>query len=123
MLLEAGDIVWAEFDPALGTEQAGRRPALVVTRAIYHEGCGRALVCPISRTQREWPFEVSLREGMKTAGVVLVDQVRIVDRAARIFGIVEAAPAEVLAEVRGKLAALIGIDTRHETQPSNPARP
>ena len=110
-LLDAGDIAWVEFDPVRGTEQAGRRPALVLTDRIYHERALRALVCPITRTIREWPSNVILPVGLKTKGVVLVDQIRAIDLAQRLFGIVETVPAEVIAATRLKLAALLGIET------------
>ena len=107
---DAGDIAWVEFDPVRGTEQAGRRPALVLTDRIYHEAACRALVCPITRTVRPWPSNVLLPVGLKTTGVVLVDQIRAVDLAQRLFGIIEKVPAEVIAATRIKLAALLGID-------------
>jgi mRNA interferase MazF len=56
MLPEAGDVAWVEFDPVLGAEQAGRRPALVVSEREYHEISSRALVCPITSRARPWPF-------------------------------------------------------------------
>ena len=107
---DAGDIAWVEFDPVRGTEQAGRRPALVLTDRIFHEAARRALVCPITRTVRAWPSNVLLPPGMKTAGVILTDQIRAVDLAQRLFDIIEKAPDEVMAATRLKLAALLGID-------------
>lgn len=109
MLPSAGDIAWVEFDPLLGTEQAGRRPALILTAQEYHEGSRRAVVCPISKKARPWPFEVELPPTLKTRGVVLVDQIRTIDRSQRLFQTIETAPEQVLVEVRGKLAVLLGI--------------
>jgi mRNA interferase MazF len=110
LLPDAGDIAWVEFDPVRGTEQAGRRPALVLTPRNYHQQSRRAVVCPITSNFRAWPSNVSLPEGLKTKGVVLVDQVRAIDRTERMFGTIETVPADVIAEVRAKLAALLGID-------------
>lgn len=110
MLPEPGDIAWVELDPVKGSEQVGRRPALIVSERIYHEASRRAVICPISRTERPWPFNVQLPSGLKTNGAVLVDQVRTIDRAERMFEIIERAPAAVMAEVRGRLAALLGFD-------------
>jgi mRNA interferase MazF len=110
MLPDAGDIAWVEFDPVRGTEQAGRRPALVLTERAYHENSRRALVCPITSHLRRWPFSVALPAGLKTVGAVLVDQARAIDRTARMYAIIERAPDDVLIEVRGRLAALLGID-------------
>ena len=112
MLPEAGDIAWVEFDPALGTEQAGRRPALVLTSRLYHERSRRALVCPITRNLSPWPFNVPLRAGMQTNGAILLDQVRAIDRSVRMFDIIERVPDDILAEVKRKLAALLDIDGR-----------
>jgi len=111
MLPDVGDIAWVDFDPVRGTEQAGRRPGLVLTPRSYHEQSRRAVVCPITSNARAWPFNVNLPEGLRTEGVVLVDQFRVIDRTQRMFAIVERVPDELLVEVRAKLAALLGVDT------------
>jgi mRNA interferase MazF len=110
MSLEPGDIAWVELDPVKGSEQAGRRPALIVSSGVYNEASRRTVICPITRNIHPWPFNVLLPPGLETAGTVLVDQVRSIDRAERVFDFVERAPPEVLASVRGKLAALFGLD-------------
>lgn len=110
MLPEVGDIAWVELDPVRGTEQAGRRPALILSDAIYHQASRRAVICPISRSVRRWPFNVVLPSGLKTTGSVMVDQIRAVERSERLFDFIERAPPEVLREVRGRLATLLGID-------------
>jgi mRNA interferase MazF len=109
MLPDAGDIAWVEFDPVKGTEQAGRRPAVVLSARIYHEESKRALVCPVTSHARPWPFNVTLPEGLKTSGVVLVDQIRTIDRSERMFEIIERVPDEVLWEIRARLGALLQI--------------
>ena len=100
--------MWIDFSPTVGTEQAGRRPALVMSDARYNEASGRALLAPITSRVRNWPFEVTLPPGSPVAGVVLVDQIRVVDWRARHATLAGAAPLAVLEEARGKLAALIG---------------
>jgi len=110
-VLDAGDVVWVELDPVKGTEQAGRRPALVLSDALYHEVSERAVVCPISKTERNWPFDVPLSASMQTEGVVMVDQIRTIHRRLRLFGTIEAAPPDLLARVREVLAALVGVET------------
>jgi mRNA interferase MazF len=110
MLPDAGDIAWVELDPARGTEQAGRRPALFLTSRLYHQRSRRAFVCPITSNLRAWPFNVVLPAGMKTRGAVLVDQARAIDRSLRMFAIIERVPDTVLAEVKGILAALLGVE-------------
>jgi mRNA interferase MazF len=111
MPLEAGDIAWVEFDPVRGTEQAGRRPAMILTSSGYHQRSGRAVVCPISSAQGNWSFNVALPEGMKTFGSVLVDQVRTIERSERLFDVIERASPAVVADVRGRLAALLGLES------------
>jgi mRNA interferase MazF len=107
---EAGDIGWIDFDPIRGHEQAGRRPALVLTPGGYHRKSTLLIVCPITRSgRRNWPFKIELPDGLKTQGSILVDQIRTVDRVARSFSFVERAPARVIAEARGMLASLLQI--------------
>ena len=107
MLPEIGDVAWVELDPVMGTKQAGRRPALVLSDRTYHAVSQRAVVCPISIRARPWTFNVPLPAGMITTGMVLVDQIRTIDRTRRMFDIIEHAPDAVIAEVRGRLAALL----------------
>jgi mRNA interferase MazF len=108
---DVGDIVWVDLDPAKSTEQAGRRPALVLSDAIYHDASRRAVICPITTALGNWPLNVHLPPGLRTKGVVLVDQIRTIDRPTRMFDVIERASPALLAEVRSKLAALLGIET------------
>lgn len=110
MIPDVGDIAWVELGPVKGSEQDGRRPALFLSYATYHAGSRRAVICPITSKARPWPFNVNVPRGLKTAGVVLVDQVRIIDRPERMFDLIERAPDDLLAEVRGRLAALLGFE-------------
>jgi mRNA interferase MazF len=102
-------MLWLEFSPTSGTEQAGRRPALTVSDAGYNAATGRALVMPITSRVRGWPFEAILPEGGKVNGAVLTDQVRCVDWRARFATSAGFAPPAVLEDARAKLAALAGI--------------
>ena len=108
LLPSAGDIVWVELDPIKGTEQAGRRPALVITPLDYNEMSTRIVVCPVTSTRRTWPFDVPLPFNLKTVGYVLVDQVRSIDRSERVFRRIEAAPRSLLDEVLDRLSQLVG---------------
>jgi len=110
MLPRAGDVAWVELGPVRGSEQDGRRPALLLSDSEYHEISGRAVICPISSTERAWPFNVPLPEGLATTGVVLIDQIRTIDRAERMFDFIEHVPEEVLSKVRDRVAALLGFD-------------
>lgn len=105
-----GALIWVDFTPTSGTEQSGRRPALVISDRDYNDASGRALVMPITSRVRGWPFEVVLPDASPVQGVVLADQVRCIDWRARSARPAGAAPAAVLEEARGKLAALAGID-------------
>ena len=102
---EAGDIVWLEFDPQAGHEQAGHRPALVLSPAAYNGKRGMMICCPMSSRIKGYPFEVVV-PGAEPS-VVLADQVKSLDWVARRARRKEAAPASVLAEVRAKLKALL----------------
>lgn len=105
-----GDVIWLDFSPTAGTEQSGRRPALVISDGAYNAATGRALVAPITSRVRGWPFEVALPSGSPVEGVVLADQVRVIDWRARNASSAGAAHGAVLAETRAKLSALAGLD-------------
>ena len=99
-MVSQGDIVRLKFDPQQGTEQKGRRPALVVSNYKYEQITKkRAMVCPITNTDKDYPIHVRLDERTKTKGVVLSDQVRVVDLEARGFSFIEKAPNDIVEEV------------------------
>ena len=106
-IFSRGDLVWLDFDPQAGREQAGRRPALVISPAAYNRKVGLALACPITSQVKGYPFEVALPAGLPIAGVVLSDHVKSLDLAARRATRAGAAPADVVAEVLAKLAPLV----------------
>ncbi|HVT24987.1 MAG TPA: type II toxin-antitoxin system PemK/MazF family toxin [Rhizomicrobium sp.] len=108
-LPERGSIVWLEFSPHAGHEQAGRRPAIVLTPRAYHELTHKAVVCPITSRERGWPMEVKLPAGLPVSGVVLVDEIRSVDRDARHMKVAGAAPQDVLDEIDAKLAPFLSL--------------
>ncbi|TSC77502.1 MAG: mRNA interferase [Parcubacteria group bacterium Gr01-1014_29] len=103
---ERGDIVWAYFEPHRGHEEAGRRPALVLTSKIYNHRANLMLICPITSRLKGYPFEVSV-EGESTKGVVLVDQVRAMDWNVRNVSFITKINSAKLLEVTQKLIALI----------------
>jgi mRNA interferase MazF len=107
---DAGDLVWLNFNPQAGHEQAGHRPALVLSPHIYHDRTTLAIVCPITSNTEAYPFKVMLPDGLTISGAVLADQVKSIDRQARQLEIAGKAPSSVLVEVQAKLAALLGID-------------
>ena len=104
---DAGDLVWASFDPQAGHEQAGRRPALVLSPAEYNGKVGLVLACPITSQVKGYPFEVSVTS-RRIKGVVLSDQVRSLDWRARQFTFVDRASDETLIAVKDLLMTLLG---------------
>ena len=106
---ERGDLLWLTFDPQAGHEQAGRRPALVLSPAAYNRRANLALVCPITTQAKGYPFEVALPTGLPVSGVVLADHLKSADLTARRAEFVAKASAEVLAEVTAKIRPLLGI--------------
>ncbi|MBI4870796.1 MAG: type II toxin-antitoxin system PemK/MazF family toxin [Candidatus Riflebacteria bacterium] len=108
-ILSKGSVVYLDFNPQVGHEQAGRRPALVVSPASYNDKVGLALVCPITSRVKAYPFEVPIPEGSRVAGVVLADQLKSVDWHHRRAEVVGSLPPETVAQVLGLLAALLEI--------------
>ncbi len=106
---DRGDIVWIEFNPQSGREQAGRRPALILSPASYNRLSELALMCPITNRKKGYPFEVQMPENSPVSGVVLADQVKTADWRARNAQLIGTAPPAVFAEVQGKIAPLLGI--------------
>lgn len=103
---EAGDIVWLNFTPQAGREQAGHRPALVISPAAYNEKTGLMICCPMTTQIKKYPFEVLIAG--TPPGVVLADQVKSLDwRIRKAVRKGRVSPDE-LAEVRAKILALIG---------------
>jgi mRNA interferase MazF len=102
-----GDLIWLNFTPQAGHEQAGRRPALVISDDEYNRTVGLILACPVTSRVKGYPFEVLLPGGMAITGVVLADQVRSLDWKTRKAEFIAKAPPGILTETLGKLSALI----------------
>ncbi len=103
---DRGDIIWLDFNPQVGHEQAGHRPALVVTRKLYNEKAGLLIVCPITSIEKDYPFTVKLTPKYG-GGCVLTDQVKSLDWRIRRAKFKSKAPRKVMEEVLGKLHALL----------------
>src|SRR5436853_7917451 len=80
---DVGDLIWLSFSPHAGREQAGRRPALVLSPRAYNERAGLCAVCPVTNRAKGYPFEVALPDGLAVVGVVLSDHVKSADWQAR----------------------------------------
>jgi len=74
-----GDLIWLDFDPQAGREQAGRRPAIVLSGSSFNEITGFAFVCPITSQSKDYAFEVPLPMDLPISGVVLTDQMKSLD--------------------------------------------
>jgi mRNA interferase MazF len=101
----AGDIVWLNFTPQAGHEQAGHRPALVVSPATYNDKTSLMICCPMTTQIKNYPFEVFVAGAPPS--VVLADQVKSLDWRVRKAKRKGAITVEELAEVRAKIVALI----------------
>ncbi len=107
---EAGDLIWTDFDPSRGREQAGRRPALVISAATFSTNTGLAVVCPITSRVRPFPTSVVLPAGLPVAGEILISHVRSIDTLARPIRYAGAAlPLAIAQLVRAKLHSFVTI--------------
>ena len=107
---ERGHLIWLTFDPQAGHEQAGRRPALVLSGADYNRATGLFLACPVTSQPKGYLSEVPLPDGLPVSGVVLADQVRNMDWQARSAVYICDAPPEVVAAVRQRVLLPLGPD-------------
>ena len=92
---ERGDLIWLDFDPQVGREQAGRRPAIVLSLRRFNEITGFAWVCPITNQSKNYAFEIPLPQGLAFQGAVLTDQLKSLDIRRRNIHIIGSAAAEV----------------------------
>ncbi len=107
---DSGDLIWTDFHPTRGREQAGRRPALVVSARAFSENTGLAVVCPITSRVRPFPTSVVLPAGLPVAGEILLSHIRSIDTEARPIRYAGAAvPTEITRLVRAKLDSFITI--------------
>ena len=104
---EQGDIVWLNFNPQAGYEQAGRRPALILTPKSYNQKVSLAILCPITNQVKGYPFEVKIPSGLEVTGVVLSDQVKSLDWRTRQAELICKLPETIVSEVLQKVAVLL----------------
>ena len=104
---DSGDIVWIMFNPQAGHEQAGHRPALVLSPAAYNGKVGLAILCPITSQVKGYPFEVKIPDGLEVSGAILSDQVKSLDWKARKAEFACELPSATFNEVVQKLGTLI----------------
>jgi mRNA interferase MazF len=104
---ERGDVVWMSFNPQAGHEQAGRRPAVVLSPKVYNQKVGLAIFCPITNQSKGYPFEVALPKEVGVTGVILSDQVKSLDWRIRQAEFIASLPESVINEVLQKLGTLL----------------
>jgi mRNA interferase MazF len=104
---QKGDFITVSFDPQSGHEQKGRRPALVVSNTLFNERTGMAIVCPVTKTERNFPFHVVVKDNEDISGFVMVEQVKTIDYRARKARYINQASENILAEVLSILDACL----------------
>lgn len=107
---DRGDLVWLQFAPQRGHEQAGLRPALVLSPRPYNRKVGLLLACPVTSHVKGYPFEVVLPEGISVSGAILCDQVKSLDWRARRARRIDRVPADVMEDVTARILALVDPD-------------
>ena len=107
---DRGDLVWLEFTPQAGSEQRGRRPALVLSPKTYNGKVGLALFCSVTTKSKGYPFEVQLPDGSAVGGVVLSDQLKSLDWRSRKVKFIERASLDVMAMVTARVLPLLEPD-------------
>jgi mRNA interferase MazF len=104
-----GDLIWLNFTPQAGREQAGRRPAVVVTPRVYNEKTSLAIVCPITSHAKGYPFEVALPAGRRINGVVLADHLKSLDWRQRHAEKAGKISRTILEQILDRIATLLRI--------------
>src|SRR5262245_10058139 len=105
---DVADLIWISFSPQAGREQAGRRPAIVLSPRSYNSRSGLCLVCPVTQQVKGYPFEVALPGGSAVQGVILSDHLKSADWQERKAEFIGKVPSAALDQVRAKLKPLIG---------------
>lgn len=107
---EQGDFIYMNFNPQAGHEQAGRRPALVMSPARFNEKTGFVFVCPITNQKKNYPFEIDIPEGSGVSGVILTDQMKSLDWKSRDLRVKGKAPAVTLMECSDLIKTILQMD-------------
>lgn len=104
---DRGDVVWITLNPQAGHEQAGRRPAVVLSPAAYNGKVGLAVFCPVTSQVKGYPFEVAIPVGLPVSGVILSDQLKSLDWRAREAELACTLPTDTTSEVLQKAGLLL----------------
>ena len=103
------DLIWLDFNPQAGHEQAGRRPAIVLSPGAYNDKASLAIVCPVTSQEKGYPFEVPLPRNLPISGVILADHVKSVDWRVRRAEKAGRVPKHMVEEVLARVAPLLGL--------------
>jgi mRNA interferase MazF len=106
-MVSQGDIIWLDLDPQVGREQKGRRPALVISNNSFNRYSSMHMICPITSTDKQHAFHLSLDDRTKTSGVILCDQARVLDIKARNYDFIERLPSNILEKAKSLLISFI----------------
>jgi mRNA interferase MazF len=110
MTIKQGDIVWVDFDPTKGREQAGHRPALVISQTAYNLKRNLLVVCPVTGNPKPLRFRIPLDERTATQGDVICEQIRVIDLLARECKVVEQIPRDLLVRVLEAVGVIITLE-------------
>ncbi len=105
---ELGDVFWADLDPVRGTEQAGRRPVVILSDERLHAVSLRSLVCPVTSNQQAWPTKVLIPADCVIVGAILIDQARMIDRNERLLHFIGRLPDDVVSVAVEALTMFLG---------------
>lgn len=101
-----GDLVILTFDPSAGHEQQGRRPALIISNEVFNKHVGLAIVCPITNTDRNFPFHVKV-DSDKLTGFIMTEQIKSIDYKARKVKLVEKVSDDIMDKVLGIVESVV----------------
>ncbi|MCQ2362655.1 MAG: type II toxin-antitoxin system PemK/MazF family toxin [Acidaminococcaceae bacterium] len=102
-----GEIIKVNFNPQAGHEQAGYRPAVVVSNDFFNNKTNLAVLCPITNTDNKFPLHIPLDERTKTTGVILCEHIRTLDIEARGYKVVERLPEDLLEKTLSVISAIL----------------
>ena len=106
-MVKQGDIIFLDFETGAGHGQKGRRPAIVISNHLFNQFSGLAMVCPITHTDKNHPLHIRLEETLKTKGVILCDQARILDVTARNAFFVESVSLDLVTRLSDMISGFV----------------
>ncbi len=109
-MVKQGDIISVDLNPRVGHEQSGFRPAVVVSKELFHRMSSMTIVCPITNTIRDFPLHVQLDDRTVTTGNILCEQVRAIDLRHRKYKVIEKLPKDILLQVIDCVQSSIDLD-------------